>query len=260
MYLYELWNLRALQLDFLAPRSLSEQSSRNSGPVSERAAVWESKKISHYKACAAWPGLLPRSAAVRKDSCKKTYIRFISAVRSMVRQATLASRSTEPRFVLTSRISQVKLYLNINEKHPGVVWPLAITVISQPVTIKHELGNRLTQQRYVHGKYKLLSRRLGGDMEMEQRAAFLLPPGCFSRWQSPPPQRKPPVFTRRVTGSEKRVYCTGVSAAGLVIFTASLRPCWDWRNNKSKCNAEFKTKLDKIYKVEHTFIIIPGAR
>lgn len=45
MYLYELWNLGVLQVVFLAPRSLSEQSSRNSGPVSERAAVWKAKNL-----------------------------------------------------------------------------------------------------------------------------------------------------------------------------------------------------------------------
>lgn len=65
---------------------------------------------------------------------------------------------------------------------------------------------------------------------------------------------------RRVTGREKWVYSTGVSLySRLSHFTARLRPCWDWRNNRSIFNAEFKTKLDPIYKGEHTFIIIHGG-
>lgn len=70
----------------------------------------------------------------------------------MIRQVALASLSANQDLKNRQDLS-VKLQLNINEKCPGLVWPLAVTLISLPVTIEHELGIRLTLQHYVHGKY-----------------------------------------------------------------------------------------------------------
>lgn len=97
MYLYEQWNLGALRVVFLAPRSLSEQSSRNSGPVSERAAVWKAKKSHitlHAQLETDFYLRLQRSGKIpARNLLGWAYVQFISTVRSMVGQATWASRS-----------------------------------------------------------------------------------------------------------------------------------------------------------------------
>lgn len=145
------------------------------------------------------------SAAVRKDFCTKflgwAHIRFICAVRTTVRQVTLASRSAN-QDPLNHQDLSVKLHLNINEKRPGLVWPLAVTLISLAVTIEHELGNRLTQQRYVHGKYEFFSHCLRGD-SLQRGGRHLNGAAqhfCFPQDMCSVtafPQRKPSVFTRK---------------------------------------------------------------
>lgn len=105
-------------------------------------------------------------AVLRKDFCNKSlgwaYIRFICAERTMVRQVTLAPCSAN-RDLYNHQDLSVKLHLNVNEKCPRLVWPLAVTLISLAVTIEHTLGNRLTRQSYVHGKHEFLSHCLCGD-------------------------------------------------------------------------------------------------
>lgn len=153
MHLYKLWNLGSLQVVFsLLIRSPSKAAVIPGPLVGEQLSG--NPKISHYEACAAWSGLLWRSAVVRSHCWKK----FPLCITPTVKQATLASRSANQHSLNRPDLS-VKRHLNINEKCPSFVCPLAVTLISLAVPIEHELGNGLTQQRNVHRKYKFFSRR-----------------------------------------------------------------------------------------------------
>lgn len=146
---------------------------------------------------------------------------------------------------------------------PSLLWPLAVTLIQLAVTIKRELGNLLTQQRYV--PRKLLYSYFNMSMQWRasarwktskwSSAALLLPSGTLLGDSSSPEETTVHAEAqRRVTWTEKRVYCTGIRrCSSVTIFSTRLWHFMDRRNNRSLYK-EFNTKLNKANEGEQSCV------
>lgn len=242
---------------FLTPHSLSEQSSCNSGPVSERAAVWKSQNLTlqgmcslirtFMNVCSGQERLLqeisrlgshPIHLCCKNDGKTSDFGLAFSKPRFVKPPRSLSKTAFEYKWKVSRTRMTFGSYFNITSSNHRA-W------------IRKSFNPAALRARKVRVLFTLSMRRLASARWKTSKwssAALLLPPGYVLGDSFPPEETisAHEEVQRRVTGSEKWVYCTGVPLfSGVIHFTARLRPFVDWRNNRSIFNAENKIKQNQ---------------